>query len=191
MRIVTGIMIATMSIAVWVDDVMTIDDFAALVGWDFETAEIEAQKLGEGFYVFFGIGGNVGVSIGEQGVLIVDDQFPQMIPRIKAKIRELGGGEVDFAINTHWHFDHAEGNLTLGPEGTWLVSQARSRAMMDGEHIINGVAFKYRQQAYPPEAWPVITFDDRMQFRFNGEQIDLVHFAPAHTTGDAGVIFRG
>ena len=172
-------------------DVMTPDEMLAAFGWDFDSAVIEAQKIDDGFYVLFGVGGNIGVSIGEQGVLIVDDQFPQMMPKIKAKIAELGGGDIDFAVNTHWHFDHAEGNLTLGPEGTWVVSQSNSRDMMAESHIINLVAMQYEQQAYPEDAKAVITFDDRMQFHFNGEQIDLVHYGPAHTTGDTAVIFRG
>ena len=120
----------------------------------------------------------------------VDDQFPELIPRIQAAIEELGGGEVDFAINTHWHFDHAQSNATLGSDGTWLVSQLNSREMMLDSHLIDLVGTLYEQEAYPPEALPVITYDERMQFFFNGERIDLLHFGPAHTTGDTAVIFR-
>ena len=172
-------------------DLMTLDELMGAFGWDFETAEIKAEQHGDGLYVLFGLGGNIAVSIGEDGVLIVDDQFPQLVPKIEAKIAELGGGAVDFAINTHWHFDHAQGNLTLGPQGSWLVAQANSRRMMADDHIINLVAMQYKQQAYPENARPAITFDDTMQLHFNGEQIDLLHFGPAHTTGDAAVIFRG
>jgi glyoxylase-like metal-dependent hydrolase (beta-lactamase superfamily II) len=121
----------------------------------------------------------------------VDDQFPQMMPKIDRALAALGSKGVDFAVNTHWHFDHAEGNLTLGPRGTWLVSQANSRAMMADSHVVNLVMWQYRQDPYPEAARPVITYDDRMQFHFNGEQIDLLHFGPAHTTGDSAVVFRG
>ena len=69
------------------------------------STEITAEQVGENLYVFFGNGGNIVASIGEQGVLIVDDQFPEMVPKYRATIRELGGGEIDFAVNTHWHFD--------------------------------------------------------------------------------------
>lgn len=172
-------------------DTLSLDELLAAFGWDFETAEIEVQTLADDFHVLFGVGGNIAVSIGEQGVMVVDDQFPQMMPKINAAIAKLGGGAIDFAINTHWHFDHAEGNLALGPEGTWLISQSNSREMMQGEHVINLVALSYRQQVYPQAALPVITYDDRMQFHFNGEKIDLLHFGPAHTTGDTAVIFRG
>ena len=172
-------------------DLMTLDEMMEAFGWDFDTAEVTVEKVTDRLHVLFGIGGNVGVLVGAQGTLIVDDQFPQMIGKLNAAIRGVGGGDVDFAVNTHWHFDHAEGNLTLGPAGTWIVAQANSRQMMHDDHIVNLVGMQYNQQAYPPAAKPVITYDNAMQFHFNGERIDLMHFGPAHTTGDTAVIFRG
>ena len=155
------------------------------------TTPITTQPLGENFHVLFGVGGNIVVSIGANGVLIVDDQFPQMVPKYKATIGELGGGAIDFAINTHWHFDHADGNQVLGPEGTWLVAHEVSRQMMTKNNVINLVSATRDQPAYPETALPVLTYDDSMRFHFNGERIDLMHFGPAHTTGDTAVVFRG
>jgi glyoxylase-like metal-dependent hydrolase (beta-lactamase superfamily II) len=155
------------------------------------TTPITSQQLAENFHVLFGVGGNILVSIGANGVLIVDDQFPQMVPKYKATIGELGGGAIDFAINTHWHFDHADGNQVLGPEGTWLVAHEISRQMMTKNNVINLVTTARDQPAYPETALPVLTFDDAMQFHFNGERIDLMHFGPAHTAGDTAVILRG
>jgi glyoxylase-like metal-dependent hydrolase (beta-lactamase superfamily II) len=168
----------------------SLDDLLKNFGWDFATAQIETQKVGDGLFVLFGIGGNIAVSVGADGVLIVDDQFPQLMPKIEAAIAALGGKKIDFAVNTHWHFDHADGNQVLGPNGTWLVSQANSRDMMRGEHVVNGVVFKYRQKPYPAAALPAVTFTDAMQFHFNGQQIDLEHYGAAHTTGDSAVYFR-
>jgi len=173
------------------DDWTGRDDLLRQFGWDLATAEIKTEKVAEGLYVLFGIGGNIAVSIGENGTLIVDDQFPELMPRIEAAIAKVGGEGVDFAINTHWHFDHADGNLAFGPAGTWLVSQANSRQKMTVANTVNLGVAKYRQEAYPAEALPVITFDDRMSFHWNGEQVDLIHAGPAHTTGDAAVYFRG
>jgi glyoxylase-like metal-dependent hydrolase (beta-lactamase superfamily II) len=154
-------------------------------------AEITSERIGDGLYVLFGVGGNMVASIGEQGVLIVDDQFPEMVPKYRAAIRELGGGDVDFAVNTHWHYDHADGNKQLGPDGTWLISQANSRQMMMVDNVVDTVTrAPFTQAAYAADALPVATFDRRMQLHFNGERIDLLHFGPAHTTGDAAVIFR-
>ena len=165
---------------------------ALLEGWGlgFDT-EVTTQSLADGFYVLFGLGGNVLVSSGEDGVLIVDDQFPKMVPKLKRAMRKMGDRDVDFVINTHWHFDHAEGNLALGKDDTWLVSQANSRHMMRRDNVINLVGMAYLQEAYPQHALPDITFDKTMQFHLNGERIDLLHSGPAHTTGDAAVIFRG
>jgi cyclase len=174
-----------------VQEPKSLDGLLEVFNWDLKGAKITSQKITDNLYVLFGLGGNIAVSVGEDGVLIVDDQFPELIPDIKLAIQKLGGRGVDFAVNTHWHFDHAEGNLALGPEDTWLVSQANSRAMMLDDHVINLVVASYDQKAYPEDALPSMTFDETMQFHFNGEQIDLKHYGPAHTTGDTAVIFRG
>ena len=155
------------------------------------TTPITTQEIAPDFHVLFGVGGNIIVSIGPNGVLIVDDQFPQMVPKYKAKIAELGGGAVNFAINTHWHFDHADGNQVLGAEGTWLVAHENSRQMLTKNNVINLVSAKRDQPAYAETALPVLTYDDTMRFYFNGERVDLLHFGPAHTTGDTAVVFRG
>lgn len=155
------------------------------------TTEIRAEKVAENLYVLFGLGGNIAVSIGAQGVLIVDTQFPEMVPKYRAAIASLGGGSIDFAIDTHWHYDHADGNQRLGPEGVRLVAQQNSRDMMTRDKVINTVTRPLNPQpAYAQDALPVVTFDDRMRMYFNGQTIDLLHFGPAHTTGDAAVIFR-
>jgi len=155
------------------------------------TTPITIQTLADNFHVLFGVGGNILVSIGANGVLIVDDQFPQMVPKYKATIGELGGGKIDFVVNTHWHFDHSDGNTVLGSEGSWLVSHENSRQMLLQDNVINLVTQKREQPAYPETALQVITYDNNMRFHFNGERIDLLHFGPAHTTGDTAVIFRG
>lgn len=170
---------------------MDLDGLLGAFGWDLSKAEITTEKVGDNLSVLFGMGGNIAVSIGDDGVLIVDDQFPVLIPDIKSAIKKLGGKGIDFVVNTHWHFDHAEGNLALGPEGTWIVAQSNSRAMMLDDHVINLVSAAYEQKAYPKNALPTLTYDDTMQFHFNGDLIDLKHYGPAHTTGDTAVIFRG
>ncbi len=162
----------------------------------YESARIEAETVTDGLHVLFGVGegviaGNIGVSIGEQGVLIVDDQFPDMTPKYEASIRDLGGGGIDFVINTHWHFDHADGNKTLGPRGVPIVAHESSRSMMTRDNVINIVSTTIEQPAYPADALPVVTFGGRMTFHFNGQRIDLLHFGPAHTAGDVAVVFRG
>ena len=169
---------------------VTVPEGVAAFGWDFETADVTVQELGNGLFVLFGIGGNIVTSIGSDGTFIVDDQFEGMIPKVVETIGELGGDDVDFAVTTHWHFDHAEGNLALGPAGTWLVAHENSREMMKDDHVVNMVGLAVLQEAYPESAWPDITYDSSMRFHINGQTIDLMHFGPAHTTGDTAVYFR-
>jgi glyoxylase-like metal-dependent hydrolase (beta-lactamase superfamily II) len=170
---------------------MNMAELKQAFGWDFSNVEIRTETVAPGLHVLFGRGGNVAVLIGEQGALVVDSQFPELVPKIKAAINQLGGGDVNFAVNTHWHFDHADGNPVLGEGGTWMVSQLNSRRMMVSTQVVNMVRSAYEQPPYPAEGLPIITFNDRMQFHFNGQRIDLMHFGPAHTAGDTAVFFRG
>jgi len=172
------------------EDALELEQLAQAFGWDLEGAEIETQKVAEGLYVLFGVGGNIAVSIGKDGVLIVDDQLPQVIDKIEAAIAKVGGEGVDYAVNTHWHFDHAEGNNVLGPNGTTIIAHSNARAGMAKGGLVNMVVAQYKQQPYPAKALPVITYDEGMQIHFNGNQIDLKNFSPAHTSGDTVVIFK-
>ena len=171
-------------------EVMTVPEGVEAFGWDFESADVTTQDLGQGLHVLYGIGGNIVVSLGDDGTFIVDDQFEGMIPKVVKTIGELGGSDVDFAVTTHWHFDHAEGNLALGPKGTWLVAHENSREMMKDAHVVNMVGLAVLQEAYPESAWPDITYDSEMRFHLNGQTVELMHFGPAHTTGDTAVFFR-
>jgi glyoxylase-like metal-dependent hydrolase (beta-lactamase superfamily II) len=164
--------------------------FGQVTAEQLAAVEIRTEKIGDNFYVLFGLGGNIAVQVGPQGVLIVDTQFPELVPRYLAAIREIGGADVDIAINTHWHYDHADGNLVLGPTGSMIVAQRSSGVMLMKDQIINTVVRPpFEQKEYPPAAWPTVTFDESMQLFFNGETIELAHYGPAHTTGDVAVIF--
>lgn len=168
-------------------DVQTVET----LGWDYDAVEIRTEKVAEGLYVLFGLGGNVAVSVGDQGVLIVDDMFPELHPKLVAAIAAVGGQDgVDFAINTHWHFDHAQGNLAFGPAGAWIVAQSNSREKLVQGAEIDTVSMQFRQDPYPRDAQAVISFDERIRFHLNGRDIELLHAGPAHTEGDAAVIFE-
>jgi cyclase len=121
---------------------------------------------------------------------MVDDAYPETVPLYREAIAALGGGrEIDFVINTHWHFDHADGNKQLGAEGVWFVAHENSRDMMTRDNRIDVIREVFEQPAYPADGWPVITYDDSMRMHFNGERIELLHVAPAHTAGDTAVFF--
>jgi len=159
-------------------------------GWDFDEAEITIESISNNIHVLFGLGGNILVSTGEDGVLLVDDQMPELKYKILRSLRKIGGKSVDYIINTHWHFDHAEGNLAFGPDGAKIVAHENSRKMMLNPKPINLSFIVYPQQPYPLNAVPQITYQDSMKLHLNGDQIELYHFGHAHTTGDTAVYLR-
>ena len=124
-----------------------------------------------------GAGGNIAVTVGEDGVLIVDDQFLPLAERIQGAINELGGDRPKFVLNTHYHGDHVGGNPHFGQAATIIAHRnVRTRLAADG--------------ALPPVALPVVTFDDAMSVHFNGEEIALLHLPAGHTDGDSAVWFK-
>ena len=161
-----------------------------LFGWDMKNPPITIERISDHLHVLFGNGGNILVSIGENGVLLVDDQMPEAKNVILRAIRKLGGRSVDYVINTHWHFDHAEGNNVFGPSGAQIIAQENSRYMMLNPQPINLSFIVYPQQPYPVEAVPEITYKNSMNLHLNGDRIELYHFGHAHTTGDSAVYLR-
>ena len=159
-------------------------------GWDFNEAEITIESISDNIHVLFGLGGNILVSTGDDGVLLVDDQMPELKYKILRSLRKIGGKSVDYIINTHWHFDHAEGNLAFGPDGAKIVAHENSRKMMLNPKPINLSFIVYPQQPYPLNAVPQITYQDTMKLHLNGDQIELYHFGHAHTTGDTAIYLR-
>ena len=172
------------------NDILSTDEAVEQLLGSPDEAKIRIQKITDNLYLFFGLGGNIAVSIGDDGVLIVDDQIPSLIPKIKDAIKEIGGGDLVYTINTHWHFDHAEGNLALDPNITKIISQSNARDYMSRGGLIDMVSSRINQEPYPDYALPVITYENGMTLYFNDEEIEIVHFGPAHTSGDSAVIFH-
>ncbi len=152
-----------------------------------EDVKIEALPVASGVHMLTGQGGNMGVSVGEDGVLLIDDQFAPLTARIKAAVAKLGGGEIRFVINTHWHGDHTGGNENLGKAGTLIVAHDNVRRRMSVEQFME--FFDRKVPASPKSALPVVTFPESVTFHLNGESIRVVHVAAAHTDGDSIVHF--
>jgi glyoxylase-like metal-dependent hydrolase (beta-lactamase superfamily II) len=135
-----------------------------------------------------GSGGNIGVSIGDDGTFIVDDQFAPLTEKIQAAIRALTPNPVEFVINSHWHYDHTGGNENFGRAGALIVSHDNSRVRMETRQVVSlsGTV----QEPYTADGLPKITFQESMRFYYNGDLVDVVHHGPAHTDGDAAVYFR-
>ncbi len=158
---------------------------------DFSDVEIEAQHVAGNVYMLVGRGGNIGVSSGPDGALIVDDQFAPLADKIRAALREIGtdaaAADLQFVLNTHWHGDHTGGNVEFGPEAT-IVAHANVRKRLATSWDRGGGRMT---EAQPPEALPVITFGDSLSIHFNGEEIRAIHLGRGHTDGDAVIFFTG
>ena len=153
--------------------------------WD--SVEVKAVPVTEGIYMLMGEGGNIGVSIGEDGTFAIDDQYAQMSAKITAAIKELSGESPKFLFNTHWHGDHAGGNEHFGKHGSIIVAHENVRESLKVEKSIK--LFNMHKPPSPKEALPVVTFQREMSLHLNGDDIHLVHVANAHTDGDAIVHF--
>lgn len=153
---------------------------------DFSKVEIKASKVDGNIYMLQGSGGNIGVSVGSDGILIVDDQFAPLADKIKAALKTLGDGKLKFVLNTHWHGDHTGGNVVFGPDAP-IIAHDNVRKRLATEQK-SGV-FKRTTPASPKEALPVITFDQSLSVHFNGEEIRVIHFPHGHTDGDSIIFF--
>jgi glyoxylase-like metal-dependent hydrolase (beta-lactamase superfamily II) len=153
---------------------------------DFSDVEIEATHVAGTVYMLEGAGGNMGVSVGPDGLLLVDDQYAPLAEKIKAALGKLGEGKLEFVLNTHWHADHTGGNTTFG-EIAPIIAHDNVRRRLATTQQVRGRTV----EPLPPEGLPVITFEDSVKIHFNGEEIHVVHFPHAHTDGDSVVFFTG
>lgn len=151
----------------------------------FADVEIKATHVRGSVYMLEGAGGNIGVSVGDDGILIVDDQFAPLADKIRAALAKLGDGKLQYVLNTHWHGDHTGGNATFGAEVPIIAHRNVRKRLAAGQELLG------RQvEPAPHEALPVITFDDSLTVHFNGEDIRVVHFPAGHTDGDSVVFFQ-
>lgn len=163
---------------------------AASVGFaqvNYDTVQVRATHLSKGVYMLTGVGGNIGLSIGNDGAFLVDDQYTQLSEKIIAAVRQLTDKPIRFVVNTHWHGDHTGGNENLANTGAVIVAHENVRVRMSSEQFT--AAFNSRSPASPPKALPIVTFMDGVAFHLNGDDIHVVHVAPAHTDGDAIIHF--
>jgi glyoxylase-like metal-dependent hydrolase (beta-lactamase superfamily II) len=151
--------------------------------------EVELIRVADGIYKVIGGGGdmNVGVCIGDDGVLLVDDSFPELTADIMAAIRKHTDKPVRFVVNTHWHWDHTGGNENMAKAGAVIIAQEDVMQWMTTWQISGMEGTPKAPQA--PKGLPVITFKDKLTLRFNGHTIEVINVGPAHTTGDAIVRF--
>ena len=157
---------------------------------DFSRFEITAQPLGAGTYMLTGAGGNIGLSVGDDAVFVIDDQFAPMVPKIKAAIAKLTPKPVQFVLNTHFHLDHTGGNEAFGKDGALIVAHDNVRRRMSTDQLISLVNSSSPQKASPTAALPLITVAGELTFHINGDEVHAFHVPRAHTDGDLIVHFR-
>lgn len=158
----------------------------ALARQDFSNVEIKVHPVAGAISMLQGAGGNIGVSVGEDGIVIIDDQYAPLAPKIKAALASITDEPVRFVLNTHYHGDHTGGNEIFGETAPIIAHENVRRRLAEGVSV--------QGRTIPPaseEALPVITFNDRLTVHLNGEEIRAVHFPHAHTDGDSVIFFQG
>jgi glyoxylase-like metal-dependent hydrolase (beta-lactamase superfamily II) len=152
-----------------------------------ENVTINTTKLSNNTYMLKGSGGNIIVSVGQDGVFMVDDQFAPLTEKIKEAISNITDQPVKFVINTHWHSDHTGGNENFGELGAVIISHDNVRERLSTEQF--SAFFNRTIAPLPEKGLPIITFSDNMTIFQNGDEIRIIHVDNGHTDGDSIVYF--
>ena len=150
---------------------------------DLSGVEIKVEKIAPGVAVLFGAGGNIGLSYGEDGNILVDDQFAPLTEKIAAAVRTLDPDPIRFVVNTHWHYDHVGGNEALGRAGAVILAHRNVRERMSTDQFL--AAMNQKVPASPKDALPVVTFAEGVDLHLNGDTLHVIHVRNAHTDGDS------
>jgi cyclase len=153
---------------------------------DFSKVQMKATRAGGNVYMLEGAGGNIGVSVGSDGVLIVDDQFAPLADKIRAAVKELNPGQLRFVLNTHFHGDHTGSNAAFGKDSTIIAHDNVRKRLAAGQPAQGTGA---GTPPAPKEALPVITYAQSVSIHFNDEEIRVIHFPHGHTDGDSVIFF--
>ncbi len=151
----------------------------------FAKVEIKAEPLAEGIAVLFGSGGNIGVSHGPDGTVLIDDQYAPLTPKIQAVVAALGAAPVKYLLNTHWHGDHSGGNENFGKAGAIIMAHDHVR-----ERMAAGAEREWSVPPAPAIALPVITWHDGVTLHLNGDTVRVMHMPHAHTDGDSVIFWQ-
>lgn len=156
---------------------------------DFSKVEMKVTKVGGNVYMLEGAGGNIGASVGEDGIVVVDDQYAPLAEKIEAALKGITDKPVRFIINTHYHGDHTGGNAFFQKEAPIIAHDNVRKRLEQGGMAGNGGSVRLEQKAAPKEALPILTFDHDVTVHLNGEDIRALHFPSGHTDGDSIIFF--
>jgi len=157
---------------------------AAAQKQDFSKVEIKVVPAAGNIYMLQGAGGNIGVSAGSDGILIVDDQYAPLAEKIRSALQGINSGKLRFVLNTHFHGDHTGGNPTFGAEAP-VIAQENVRKRLESGSVIRG----NKTEPMTGPGLPVITYQDSVSVHFNGEEIRVIHYPHGHTDGDSVIFF--
>jgi len=155
---------------------------------DFEKIQVQTIKVTENIHMLVGGGGNIGVSVGQDGILLIDSQFSQLLEKIKAEIAKINSGPIRIVCNTHWHYDHVSGNELLAKAGALIIAHENTRRGMASEQ--NFPEFDQKSPPYPEAALPAVTFRESLTLHFNGDEVQILHIPNAHSDADLVFYFR-
>ncbi|HEY6842944.1 MAG TPA: MBL fold metallo-hydrolase [Thermoanaerobaculia bacterium] len=151
---------------------------------DFSKVEVKATRVAGTVYMLQGSGGNIGVSVGDDGIVIVDDEFAPLAPKIRAALATMTDKPIKFILNTHYHGDHTGGNTEFSKDGPIITHENVRKRLQSGTTVMG-----HPTPPAPKSALPVITFNDRATVHVNGEDIRAIHMPHGHTDGDAVIFF--
>jgi glyoxylase-like metal-dependent hydrolase (beta-lactamase superfamily II) len=154
---------------------------------DFSKVEIKTVPVAKNLYMLQGSGGNIALSTGSDGSVLVDTEYAPLNEKIRAAVKTAGGIDIKFVVNTHWHGDHTGGNEPLGKTGALIVAHNNVRQRMSTEQFM--AAFNQKVPPSPAAALPALTFPNRATFYWNGNTVNVFHVDNAHTDGDSIVHF--
>ncbi|MGD0791258.1 MAG: MBL fold metallo-hydrolase [Terriglobales bacterium] len=156
---------------------------------DFSKVQIKVSKVAGNVYMLAGAGGNIGASVGDDGIVIVDDQYAPLAERIQQALKGITDKPVRFIINTHYHEDHTGGNEFFQKQAPIIAHDNVRKRLEEGGQAGNGASVRFEAKAQPKDALPIITFDHDVTVHLNGEDIRALHFPSGHTDGDSVIYF--
>ncbi len=152
-----------------------------------DDVQINATQVAGNIYMLEGSGGNIGLSVGDDGNLMIDSQFGPLSEKIRKAIIEINDAPIKYLVNTHWHGDHVGGNENFANLGSVIIAHENVLERMSTTQLMR--AFSREVPPAPEAARPAITFSDDLGIRFNGEHIMVIHVDDAHTDTDAFIYF--
>jgi cyclase len=156
---------------------------------DFSKVQIKVSKVAGNVYMLVGAGGNIGASVGDDGIVIVDDQYAPLAEKIQAALKGITDKPVRFIINTHYHGDHTGGNEFFQKQAPIIAHDNVRKRLEEGGLAGNGGSLHFEAKPQPKDALPIITFDHDITVHLNGEDIRALHFPAGHTDGDSVIYF--